>query len=58
MNILILILILMNERCLIHSFSISRIVSIQSFILRRHTVLFVLTIHVLRSLVGIAASFS
>ncbi len=48
----------MNERCLIHSFSISRTVSIQSFVLLRLAVRFVLVIHVLRPLVGIAAFVS
>ena len=45
----------MNERCLIHSISISRTVSIQSFIHLRLAVLFVIIIHVLRPPVGIAA---
>ena len=46
----------MNERCLLHSLSISRTVSIQSFILLL-AVVFVLIIHLLRPLVGIAAFF-
>ena len=45
----------MNECCLLHSLSISRTVSIQSLILLQLGVVFVLIIHVLRPLVGIAA---
>ena len=45
----------MNERCLIRSLSISKTVSIQSFILLRLAVLFVPIIHVLGPPVRIAA---